>query len=147
MVTALAGLEAGVIGPEDTVRCLGNLEISDRRFHCWKRAGHGNMNLHTSLRESCDVYYYELALKIGIEKITAMAKRLGIGVQHDLPMSSVAKGLAPTKAWKREVRKADWRIGDTRQRVDRARVCTGLAAATGGDDRAHCHRARRSRRA
>ena len=113
LVTALAGLEAGVIGPEDTVRCLGSLEISDRRFHCWKRVGHGNMNLHTSLRESCDIYYYELALKTGIENISAMAKRLGIGVQHDLAMTSVAKGLAPTKAWKREVRQADWRIGDS----------------------------------
>ena len=113
MVTALAALEDGQISAEDTVRCPGHLEVSDRRFHCWKRSGHGNMNLHTSLRESCDVYYYELALKTGIEKISAMARRLGIGVQHDLAMTSVAKGLAPTKAWKREVKDADWVIGDS----------------------------------
>ncbi|QGX97358.1 penicillin-binding protein 2 [Roseovarius faecimaris] len=113
MITALAALENGDIHPDDTVRCPGHLEVSDRRFHCWKRAGHGNMNLHTSLRESCDVYYYELALKTGIENISEMAKRLGIGVSHDLPMTSVAKGLAPTKAWKREVRDAEWRIGDS----------------------------------
>ncbi|WP_371227873.1 penicillin-binding protein 2 [Roseovarius sp. 2305UL8-3] len=113
MVTALAALEAGTYDAEDTVRCNGHLEVSDRRFHCWKRAGHGNMNLHTSLRESCDVYYYELALKTGIENISAMAKKLGIGVHHELAMTSVAKGLAPTKAWKREVRDADWRIGDS----------------------------------
>ncbi len=113
MVTALAALEAGTYDAEDTVRCVGHLEVSDRRFHCWKRAGHGNMNLHTSLRESCDVYYYELALKTRIENISAMAKKLGIGVPHELAMTSVARGLAPTKAWKRDVRDADWRIGDS----------------------------------
>ncbi len=113
MVTALAALEAGTIDPEDTVRCLGHLVVSNRRFHCWKRVGHGNMNLHTSLRESCDVYYYELAIKTGIENISAMAKRLGIGIDYDLPMTSVARGLAPNKAWKREVRDDDWRVGDS----------------------------------
>jgi penicillin-binding protein 2 len=113
MVTALAALEAGTYDAEDTVRCIGHLEVSDRRFHCWKRSGHGNMNLHTSLRESCDVYYYELALKTGIDNISAMARRLGIGVEFDLPMTSVAKGLAPSKEWKRTVRNESWRIGDS----------------------------------
>mgnify|MGYP005840138441 CR=1 FL=1 len=113
MVTALAALEAGIFSAEDIIRCRGYLEVSNRRFHCWKRAGHGNMNLHASLRESCDVYYYELALKTGIDNISAMAKRLGIGIDHDLPMTSVARGLAPSREWKREVRDAEWRIGDT----------------------------------
>ncbi|MGI3168782.1 penicillin-binding protein 2 [Pseudooceanicola sp. C21-150M6] len=113
MVVALAGLEAGVIGPEDTYYCRGHLEVAGRRFHCWKRAGHGHMNLEGSLRESCDVYYYELALEIGIEKISDMARRLGIGERHDIPMSAIAQGLAPTKEWKRTAREADWVIGDT----------------------------------
>lgn len=113
MVTALAALEAGTFGVNDTVRCPGHLEVSGRRFHCWKRSGHGNMNLHTSLRESCDVYYYELALKTGIDNISAMAKRLGIGIDFDLPMTSVARGLAPSREWKREVRDQEWRVGDT----------------------------------
>ncbi len=113
MVTALAALEAGTFDSEDTIRCLGHLMVSNRRFHCWKRGGHGNMNLNTSLRESCDVYYYELAIKTGIENISAMAKRLGIGIDYDLPMTSVARGLAPNKAWKRAVRDDDWRIGDS----------------------------------
>ena len=113
MVTALAALEAEQAQPETTVRCPGFLEVSDRKFHCWKRGGHGNMNLHTSLRESCDVYYYEMALRTGIENISAMARRLGLGVKHDLAMTSVAKGLTPTKAWKQEVKGADWVIGDS----------------------------------
>ena len=113
MVTVLAALEAGTIDPEETVYCPGHLEVADRRFHCWKRVGHGNVDMHRSLRESCDVYYYELALRTGIENISAMAKRLGLGVKHDLPLTSVAEGLAPTKDWKRRVRDAEWVIGDS----------------------------------
>lgn len=113
MVTALAALEEGIIGPEETVHCPGHLEVSNRKFHCWKRSGHGNVNLETSLRESCDVYYYDLALKLGIEKLSAMAEKLGIGVRFDVPMSAVARGRAPTRAWKKEAFGKDWVIGDT----------------------------------
>lgn len=113
MVTALAALEAGVITPDETVNCPGHLEVSGRKFHCWKRGGHGKVDLSRSLRESCDVYYYDLALKIGIENISAMAERLGLGVAHDIPMSAVTSGLAPTKEWKRRTRGKDWVIGDT----------------------------------
>ncbi len=113
MVTALAALEAGLITAEDTVHCPGHLEVSGRKFHCWKRAGHGHMNLELSLRESCDVYYYDLALKVGIENISAMARKLGLGEKHDIPMSAVASGLAPTKDWKRRARGKEWVIGDT----------------------------------
>lgn len=113
MVTALAGLDAGVIGPEDTVNCRGVLEVHSQRFHCWKRGGHGNVNLNRSLRESCDVFYYELAQKVGIEAISAMARRLGLGERFDIEMSSVAAGVAPTKDWKRRTRGEDWVIGDT----------------------------------
>jgi penicillin-binding protein 2 len=113
MVTVLAALEAGTIDPEETVYCPGHLEVADRRFHCWKRVGHGNVDMHRSLRESCDVYYYELALRTGIENISAMAERLGLGIKHDLPLTSVAEGLAPTKDWKRRVRDAEWVIGDS----------------------------------
>ncbi|MGH1425468.1 MAG: penicillin-binding protein 2 [Pseudooceanicola sp.] len=113
MVTALAGLEAGVITPDDTSWCPGYLEVAERRFHCWKGAGHGHMDLEGALRESCDVYFYELALEVGIERMSAMAQRLGIGVRHDIPMSAVAQGLAPTKAWKQNVRGEEWLIGDS----------------------------------
>ncbi len=113
MVTALAALEAGNASAVDTVYCPGHLEVSGRRFHCWKRAGHGNVDLSRALRESCDVYFYEMALRTGIENISAMARRLGLGVTHDLPMTSVAEGLIPTKEWKRASRGADWVIGDS----------------------------------
>ncbi len=113
MVVAMAALEAGLIGTEDTVWCPGHLEVAGRRFHCWKRAGHGHVDLNGSLKGSCDIYYYDLALKVGIDKISEMAKRFGIGVRHDIPMSAVAAGLAPNKDWKQRVHQQDWRVGDT----------------------------------
>lgn len=113
MVTALAALEAGVITPETTFRCPGYLEAGGRKFHCWKRGGHGSVNLERSLMESCDVFYYETALKVGIEKIAEMGRRLGLGMRHDLPMSAITDGNIPDKDWKLERHKAEWVIGDT----------------------------------
>ncbi len=113
MVTALAALEEGVITPETTVRCPGHFESGGRRFHCWRRGGHGAVDLERSLSESCDVYYYEVALKVGIDKIAEMGRRLGLGIRHDLPMSAITEGNMPDKAWKMERHQAEWRIGDT----------------------------------
>ena len=113
MVTALAALEEGVIDPGETVKCWGHIEVHKRRFHCWKRGGHGPVDLAKSLRESCDIYYYDIAQRVGIEKIAEMARKLGLGERHDLPLSAIAQGLIPTKAWKREARSADWVIGDS----------------------------------
>ena len=113
MVTALAALEAEVLTPDETIYCSGWTEVSGTRFHCWKGSGHGNINLHESLKQSCDCYYYEVAQRVGIDAISAMAQKLGIGVRHDVPMSAVAQGLAPDREWKRSVRGQDWRIGDT----------------------------------
>ncbi|MEY1556649.1 penicillin-binding protein 2 [Yoonia sp. R2331] len=113
MVTALAALEDGVISPEETVYCPGHTDVAGLRFHCWKRAGHGNINFHESLKQSCDCYYYDISQRVGIDKMAEMARKLGLGTKHDLPISAVAQGLAPDKAWKRDVRNEDWRIGDT----------------------------------
>ena len=79
MVTLLAALESGAITPNDTFYCGGHTTVSNRRFHCWKRTGHGWVDAAKSLRESCDVYYYELAQKAGIDNISKMARKLGLG--------------------------------------------------------------------
>ncbi|WP_107495169.1 penicillin-binding protein 2 [Thalassobius sp. I31.1] len=113
MVTALAAMDAGLIDTEETIYCRGYTEVGGRRFHCWKHSGHGNMNLNQSLRNSCDIYYYDIAQRVGIEKISEMARRLGLGERHALPMSAVSSGLTPTKAWKLERRGAEWVIGDS----------------------------------
>ncbi|WP_439121660.1 penicillin-binding protein 2 [Marivita sp.] len=113
MVTALAAMDAGVVAPDETVWCPGHMEVAGRRFHCWKRAGHGHMNLEQSLRESCDVYYYDLALEVGIERIAETARRLGLGQAFGIGMSAVTEGLVPNKDWKERERGAGWVIGDT----------------------------------
>ena len=113
MVTALAALEAGVLDPEERIWCGGFTELGNRRFHCWKRGGHGRLDLEESIEQSCDVYYYEVAQRVGIERISAMARRLGLGERHELPMSAIAEGLMPTKDWKLQRYGRDWLIGDT----------------------------------
>ncbi|SLN15766.1 Stage V sporulation protein D [Pseudoruegeria aquimaris] len=113
MVVALAALEEGAVKPGETVYCPGYMELGDRRFHCWKRGGHGQVDLNKSLQQSCDVYYYDLSLRIGVDKIAEMARRLGLGTRFDVEMSAVAEGLIPTRAWKQEVRGQAWLKGDT----------------------------------
>ncbi|NBB97340.1 MAG: penicillin-binding protein 2 [Alphaproteobacteria bacterium] len=113
MVTALAALEAAETDGRERVFCPGHMDVSGNRFHCWKRAGHGRVDLVSALAESCDVYFYEMSQRCGIDRINAMSERLGLGLRYDLPMTSVASGLNPSREWKKRSRDADWRIGDT----------------------------------
>lgn len=113
MVVALAALEAGVLDPAERIFCNGRHQAGDRWFHCWKRSGHGHVGLRASIAESCDVYYYEVARRVGVDAIAAMSRKLGLGVRHDLPLPAVAEGLAPTREWKRAVHGQGWQLGDT----------------------------------
>ena len=113
MSLALAALEAGKVTPEDSVNCPGLVEISGRKFHCWKRGGHGRVNLQGALRESCDVFFYEMAQRVGIDGLNAMNTRLGLGVKPDLPLSGITAGLNPSRDWKLKKQGSEWRIGDT----------------------------------
>jgi penicillin-binding protein 2 len=113
MITALAALQDGKITPNETVWCPGHYRMGNRRFHCWKRGGHGHMNLHDSIVESCDVYYYDVAQRVGIDRISEVANHLGLGIRHELPMSGIAEGLTPTRAWKEIRRGESWQQGDT----------------------------------
>ena len=113
MVTALAALEAGVITADSKVSCPGYMTFGNRRFHCWKREGHGSVNLSRSLTESCDIFFYETAQKVGIDRIAEMGRKLGLGQRYEIPMSAIVDGIMPDKAWKRERYEAEWRVGDT----------------------------------
>lgn len=113
MMVALAALKDGLITANEKITCRGHHDLGKQRFHCWKRGGHGPIDLRNSLKQSCDVYYYELAQRVGIEKISAMARQFALGQKHDLPLNGIASGLMPTKSWKRENRNAGWLIGDT----------------------------------
>ena len=113
MMTQLAGLEAGIINAGSRFFCPGYTTVAGRRFHCWSRGGHGMVDAVQSLEQSCDVYYYELAQRVGIDRIAAMARRFGIGVRHDLPMSAITEGIAPDRAWKMARYQQEWQVGDS----------------------------------
>lgn len=112
MVVALSGLEARTITANDTVNCPGYLDFGDRRFGCWSKYGHGNMDLHNALKNSCDVYFYEVARRTGMDRIAAMANRFGLGVPLEIELPGTRTGLVPTRAWRMAQGKA-WNIGDT----------------------------------
>jgi penicillin-binding protein 2 len=113
MIVSLAALEAGVVTKKENINCTGVTELSGQKFHCWKKGGHGKIDFYNSLMQSCDHYFYELAQRIGINKIAAMAKRLGIGEKYDLPLPDVNRGLMPDRFWKTQKRGQEWVIGDT----------------------------------
>jgi len=113
MVVGLAALEAGVIGQGESVFCNGGYQLGRRRFHCWRRGGHGHVALNAAIAQSCDVYFYEVAKRVGIAKIAEMAHRLGLGQSFDLALPEIKAGLIPTKEWKRQNRDEPWTVGDT----------------------------------
>ncbi len=110
---ALAALEAGVVSPGDGVHCAGGTYLGKRRFHCWKHGGHGRVDMRRSLAQSCDCYYYEMGRRLGPDRISEMAHRLGLGVRHDLPMPAVSEGNMPDAEWKKVNRKESWTTGDS----------------------------------
>ena len=93
MIVAIAALEENLIIPEDIFECNGFYELEERKFHCWKYSGHGSTNLLKGIEESCDVYFYNLAERIGIDRIAKTARKFGIGITPDLPISGISKGL------------------------------------------------------
>ena len=111
MCTALAGLNARTITPGDRISCPGYLDLGDTRFHCWSKTGHGALDLRGALKHSCDVYFYEVARRTGIDRIAAMGHRLGMGVDPTIDLPGARAGLIPTRAWRRGQGKA-WNIGD-----------------------------------
>jgi len=112
MIVGLAALEARVCRPGDIVHCPGHLDFGNNRFHCHNRNGHGGMNMRTAIMASCDVYFYEMAKRVGIDRIAAMANRFGMGVDLDIEIPGTRRGLMPTRAW-RQAQGKPWSIGDT----------------------------------
>lgn len=113
MVVMLAALESGMIDPFRQVFCSGKLRLGNRTFHCWRREGHGRMNMRDSLKQSCDVYYYEIAQIIGVSKIAEMGRRLGLGETYGIGIGGEREGIVPDEAWKRARLGSAWRMGDT----------------------------------
>ncbi len=112
MVVALAGLRAQAISAHDRIECRGFLDLGRARFHCWRKGGHGALDLHGGLKHSCDVFFYETARRTGIDAIATMARRFGLGVPLDIELPGARAGLVPTRAWRRGQGHA-WNLGDT----------------------------------
>ena len=113
MTVMLAGLESGLIDPSDKVFCTQRLRLGNRIFHCWKRGGHGAMDMRDALKNSCDIYFYELSQKIGMDAIAQMGRKLGFGTAFDIGIAGVKAGIMPDPAWKQARLGNGWRGGDT----------------------------------
>ena len=111
-MVALSFLEAG-LSPDETVNCNGGLQVGNRRFRCWKRGGHGRVDMAKGIYQSCDVYFYYFAQKVGINPIALMANRLGLGQKFPLPVASQFYGTVPDPAWLRKKYKREWQAYDT----------------------------------
>jgi penicillin-binding protein 2 len=112
MVVALAALRAGV-DPRTTEFCPGVLKLGDSRFHCWKKGGHGRLDMVNGLKHSCDVFFYETARKVGIDKIAEMAHLLGLGQLTGVDLPGEKPGLIPDSEWKFATFNEKWQPGET----------------------------------
>ena len=113
MIVALAALEAGVIKPETRTYCAGKMFLGNHAFHCWKKEGHGHLNVVEALQHSCDIFFYETAQKLGIEKIADMARRFGLGSKINIGLENEKAGLIPDKEWKLRRFGEPWQQGES----------------------------------
>lgn len=113
MVVALAALEASIVAPDHRVFCRGHTQLGNARFHCWKRHGHGWQDMYDAHQNSCDVYFYDIAKRIGIDRIAAMATRFGLGTKTGIELPSEKGGVIPTRAWKKALIGTAWQQGET----------------------------------
>jgi len=113
MIVALAALESGVVGVDHTVFCSGKIELGNHTFHCWKKGGHGRLNTTEALQQSCDIHFYDLAKRVGVDRIAEMAERFGLGSRAGIGIGGERGGLIPTKAWKLATIGERWQVGET----------------------------------
>jgi len=112
IVVSLAGLDSGKIDPSDTVTCTGSLRTGRKVFRCWKKGGHGTVDFHKGLVESCDVYFYTMGDRMGFDFVAEYARKLGLGSKTDIALPDEKAGLVPTAAWKRDKVHEPWYPAD-----------------------------------
>ena len=113
IIMAIAALEEGVITPETKVECRGGITYGRWHFGCWRKKGHGVVSLHRALVESCDVYFYEVGKRLGIDKIYDYASSFGLGKETGFKLVNERRGLIPNTKWKEEKKKQPWYPGET----------------------------------
>lgn len=112
-ITAIAGLEEHVIDENSTINCTGSFRLGNRVYHCWNKHGHGAVSIHKALRESCDVFFYRLGQKLGIDTIAKYANILGLGRKTGVNLAHEDPGLIPTEEWKKQHFGQEWIAGET----------------------------------
>jgi penicillin-binding protein 2 len=112
-LVALAALEEGVVTPNTTFSCPGFLELPSRVFRCWRRSGHGTLNLTGALQHSCDVYFYQVGMKLGVDRLLKWGRKFGLGTPAGIDLPGEAGGTVAGPDWKRTRFKEDWYQGDT----------------------------------
>ena len=110
---ALLGLEKGLINETTEFFCKGYSSIGSRNYYCWKKGGHGKVNLKKGIKESCDVYFYELAKSINIDDLSSLATEMGFNQKYSIGLSNAKPGLVPNKKWKRKTYDESWFPGET----------------------------------
>jgi penicillin-binding protein 2 len=113
LIVAAAALEEGVISPDTKIFCNGSFTLGNRTYRCWKKGGHGHVDLHKAIVESCDVYFYTVGKVLGVDKIAEYAKRFGYGELAGIDLPNEKSGLVPTKEWKLNKKKEVWQLGET----------------------------------
>ena len=112
-IVALSALENKIIRPLNTVQCTGKIELFGEKFHCWKKEGHGIMNMRSAIKRSCDVYFYELARKLGVDRLSKTAKQFGLGKRVLNNFVEERAGVVPSTAWKKKFIGQNWYLGET----------------------------------
>ncbi len=112
-IVATAALEEGVINPFTRINCPGGLQFGNHYFRCWKKGGHGPVNLHEALVQSCDVFFYQVAQRLGIDSIAQYARKFGLGMPTGIDLEHEKAGTIPDSAWKRQRFKQPWYAGET----------------------------------
>ena len=113
-IVALSALENDVIRPDKQVKCEGKVEMYGEKYHCWKKKGHGFMSLKNSIKQSCDIYFYELARLLGVDRLSITAKKFGLGTKVlGEYFENEKEGIVPSTEWKKEILGQNWYLGET----------------------------------
>ncbi|MBW7849378.1 MAG: penicillin-binding protein 2 [Rhodospirillales bacterium] len=113
MVVALAALESGTMSRDQRVFCPGHMMLGNAKFHCWKKGGHGSLNMVEAIKHSCDVFFYEAARRTGIDRIADMARKFGMGTPTGLDLPGERPGVVPSRNWKQATLGQPWHLGET----------------------------------
>jgi penicillin-binding protein 2 len=113
MVVLLSALKQGIITPHTHFQCQGHTQIGNQRFHCWQRFGHGRVSLERAITQSCDVYFYEIAKRIDMDKLAETFREFGFGAPTSIDLLGESKGVVPDRSWKERIMGRKWNMGET----------------------------------